>query len=198
MTDLSMGIAGIMFNRQIMKYLNSDALAVYGIITQVTVFAQCCAYGAGQAAQPIISQGLGAKKYGRIRECLGYALYTSAVFGIAWMGLALAFPNVFVNIFMTPTDAVLEIAPAIIRIYGLSYLILPFNIFATYYFQSIMKSHVSTIASVSRGALVSGVAIMVLPLAFGGDSLWYAMLVTEILVAVYCGYNMWKYTKELK
>ena len=198
MTDLSMGIAGIMFNRQIMKYLNSDALAVYGIITQVTVFAQCCAYGAGQAAQPIISQGLGAKKYGRIKECLKYALYTSAVFGVVWAGLALAVPNVFVGIFMTPTESVLEIAPAIIRVYGISYLIMPFNIFATYYFQSIMKSHVSTISSVSRGALVSGVAIMVLPLLFGGNALWYAMLVTETIVAVYCGYNMWKYTKELK
>ena len=113
-------------------------------------------------------------------------------------GLALAVPNVFVKIFMTPTESVLAIAPAIIRVYGISYLIMPFNIFATYYFQSIMKSHVSTASSVSRGALVSGVAIMLLPLAFGGDSLWYAMLVTEIIVAVYCGYNMWKYTKKLK
>lgn len=198
MTDLSMGIAGIMFNRQIMKYLNSDALAVYGIITQVTVFAQCCAYGAGQAAQPIISQGLGAKKHARIRECLKYALYTSAVFGIVWAGLALAVPEVFVKIFMTPTDAVLEIAPAIIRIYGLSYLILPFNIFATYYFQSIMKPHISTVCSVSRGAVVSGIAIMILPLAFGGGALWYAMLVTELIVALYCGYNMLKYTRKLK
>lgn len=198
MTDLSMGIAGILFNRQIMKYLNTDALSVYGIITQVTVFAQCCAYGAGQAAQPIISQALGAKKYERIRDCLKYALYTSAIFGIVWAGLALAVPNVFVNIFMTPTESVLLVAPAIIRTYGLSYLIMPFNIFATYYFQSIMKANASTISSVSRGALVSGIAIMLLPLIFGGDAVWYAMLVTESVVAMYCGYCMWKYTKKLK
>lgn len=47
--DLAMGIIGILFNRQIRMYLNSDALAVYGVITQVTAFAQCLAYGAGQA-----------------------------------------------------------------------------------------------------------------------------------------------------
>ena len=55
-----MGIIGILFNQQIMKCLGTDALAVYGIIAQITPFAQCLAYGAGQAAQPIISQNLGA------------------------------------------------------------------------------------------------------------------------------------------
>ena len=41
-----------------MKYFGTNELAVYGIITQVTAFVQCCAYGTGQAAQPIISQKL--------------------------------------------------------------------------------------------------------------------------------------------
>ena len=65
-----MGIIGILFNRQIMKYFGSNALAVYGFITQVTIFALSMAYGIGQAAQPILSQNLGAGKYGRIRVCL--------------------------------------------------------------------------------------------------------------------------------
>ena len=76
--DLAMGIIGILFNRQIMTYLGSDALAVYGVITQITAFAQCLAYGAGQAGQPIISQNYGAGQHNRIKECLKYGLYTCA------------------------------------------------------------------------------------------------------------------------
>lgn len=196
-SDLAMGIIGILFNRQIMKYLGSDALAVYGILAQITPFAQCLAYGAGQAAQPIISQNLGAGQHGRIKECLKYGLYTCAVFGIFWTAAMELAPNFFVNFFMTPTASVLVIAPAILRAYGMSYILLPFNLFATYYFQAMMKANVSMIASVARGAVISGVLIMALPMIFGADSIWYAMLVTEIIVAGYSAYHMVKCTKAL-
>lgn len=196
-SDLALGIIGVLFNRQIMKYLGADALAVYGIITQITAFAQCLAYGAGQAAQPIISQNYGAGQYGRIRECLKYGLYTSGVMGLCWAGAMLAVPNLFVNFFMTPTPSVLEIAPGILRAYGISYILLPFNLFATYYFQAMMQANISVIASVARGAVVSGGLILLLPVIAGANSIWFAMLITELLVAAYGAYYMIKITRTL-
>lgn len=195
--DLAMGIIGILFNRQIMLYLGSDALAVYGIITQVTVFAQCLAYGAGQAGQPIISQNYGAGQHNRIKECLKYGLYTCGGMGVFWVIAMLVFPNAIMNFFMNPTPSVAAIAPNILRAYGISYLLLPFNLFATYYFQAMMKPNISMIASLARGAVISGVMIMLLPFVFGANSVWYAMLITEILVAVFSVVYMVRCTKEL-
>lgn len=43
--DMAMGILTVLFNRQIMQYLGSDALAIYGPIINVSTFVQCCAYG---------------------------------------------------------------------------------------------------------------------------------------------------------
>lgn len=68
--DVAMGILTILFNRQIMKYLGNDALAVYGVIVNISTFVQCCAYSVGQASQPIISTNYGAGKGDRIRETL--------------------------------------------------------------------------------------------------------------------------------
>ncbi len=195
--DLAMGITGILFNRQIMTHLGSDALAVYGIITQVLPFAQCIAYGTGQAAQPIISQNYGAGQHSRIKECLKYSLYTSAAMGIFWTAAMMLAPNLFVQFFMKPTPEVLQIAPGILRAYGTSFLLLPFNIFATYYFQSLMKSNLSMIASLARGAVVSGALILVMPTLFGADSIWYSMLATEMVVAVFCLHYLVRCTREL-
>ena len=196
-SDLALGIIGILFNRQIMRYLGTDALAVYGIITQVTAFVQCMAYGIGQAAQPIISQNYGAGNFGRIRQCLKYALYTSAAFGVFWTLAMLLMPTPLVYLFMTPTPQVLSIAPGILRAYGSSFVLLPFNIFATYYFQAMMKPQLSLAASVARSIVVSGAMILLLPLIAGADSLWYAMLITEILVAAFGGYYTVKITKSI-
>ena len=73
-------------------------------------------------------------------------------------------------------------APTIVRTYALSFLLLPFNIFSTYYFQAIMKPKA---------------AIMVLPALVNADAIWFAMPVTELLVMLYGASMIRKYTRAL-
>lgn len=195
--DVAMGILTVLFNRQILKYLGTNALSVYGIIINISGFAQCCAYSVGQASQPIISTNFGAGKGDRIRETLKYALGTTTFFALLWTVLSMAVPNFYTNLFMTPTEEILQIAPGIIRRYSLSFLLLPLNIFSTYYFQAVMKPATSFIVSVSRGAVVSGIFILLLPVLTGPDFIWFAMPITELLVAVYVIIKIIQYTKKL-
>ena len=195
--DMAMGILTVLFNRQIMAYLGANALAVYGPIIQVSTFAQCCAYSVGQASQPIIATNFGARKGSRIREVLRLALGTTAFFGIFWTALSMACPRLYIRIFMAPTEEILAMAPAIIRTYAMSFLLLPFNIFSTYYFQAIMKPKAAFIVSVARGLVISGGLILVLPRIAGGDALWLAMPITELLVMVYAASAILRYTKAL-
>ena len=91
--DVAMGILTVLFNRQILKYLGTDALSVYGIIINISTFVQCCAYSIGQASQPIISTNYGAGKGERIKEVLKYAVGTAFMFGLIWTGTSLAVPK---------------------------------------------------------------------------------------------------------
>ncbi len=190
--DLAMGIIIILLNNQVMNRLGVDALAVYGVIAQIVPFVQCCAYGVGQAAQPIMSQNLGAKNYRRVGECLRCGLYTSAAFGVFWFVLVELAPNALVWLFMTPTDTVLSIAPGIFRAYGTSFLLLTFNVFASDFFQILMKPKIAAAASFGRGLVISGVAILILPVFFGNDAIWWSMTVAEIVVALYSAWQMSK------
>ena len=194
--DIAMRILTILFNRQIMAYLDTNALSVYGVIVNVSTFVQCCAYSVGQASQPIFCSNFGAGNKDRIRRTLRYALGTTAFFGVVWVALCLTIPNQFIRIFMTPTQEVLQIAPTIIRCYGLSFLLLPFNIFSTYYFQAIMKPAYAFTVSVSRGLIISGILIFLLPAAAGANALWFAMPLTELLVAVYVAVMIMRSSKN--
>lgn len=195
--DLAMGILTVLFNRQIVKYLGTNALSVYGIIINISTIVQCCAYSVGQASQPIISYNFGAKKWRNITETLKYALYTVVFFGLIWNGLVMFLPNQLIRIFMSPTKEILEIAPAIMRSYSLSFILLPLNIFSTYYFQSVMKAGTSFLISVLRGLIISGIMIYLLPAVIGGNSIWFAMLITEVVVAVIVIYYIYRYTREM-
>ena len=195
--DMAMGILTVLFNRQIMQYLGSDALAIYGPISNVSTFVQCCAYSVGQASQPIISTNFGAGKEARIRETLRYALWTVVFFGVFWTAPSVACLNLYIRIFMSPTEAILAMAPAIIRAYAISFLLLPFNIFSTYYFQAILQPKAAFIVSVARGLVISGALILMLPLLAGADSLWFAMPITELVTAVYAAACIRRYTARL-
>ncbi len=195
--DVAMGILTVLFNRQIMKYLGANALAIYGPIIQVSTFVQCCAYSVGQASQPIISTNFGAEKGERIRETLRLSIWTTVFFGVFWTALSMACPNVYIRIFMAPTPEILSMAPTIVRTYALSFLLLPFNIFSTYYFQAIMKPKAAFIVSVARGLVISGILIMVLPNLIGADFLWLSMPITELLVMIYAASMIRKYTLAL-
>ena len=195
--DVAMGILTMLFNRQIMKYLGGSALSVYGVIVNISTIVQCCAYSVGQASQPIFSICFGAGKWDRIKETLKYALYSVACFSVVWTLLVFAFPNGFIRIFMAPTNEIYRIAPFILRSYGISFLLLPLNVFSTYYFQALMKPGVSFLVSVLRGLILSGIMICLLPIAAGPDSLWFAMVITEAAAAVLVISLIRRYTREL-
>jgi len=60
-----------------------------------------------------------------------------------------------------------------------------------------MRQNTAMIASLARGVVVCGGAIILMPLVFGPGSLWYSMLVTEIIVMAYSIYHMLKSAKSL-
>lgn len=193
--DIAMGILTILFNRQIMTYLGSDALAIYGVIINISTFVQCCAYSVGQGSQPIISTNFGAKYKNRINKTLRYALCSVGLIGIFWLFVSLIYPNLYIYIFMKPTSEILAIAPGIIRGYALSFLLLPLNVFSTYYFQAILQPKSAFIVSMARGLIISGALIIILPMFVNVNSIWYAMFITETLVALYVIKKIKEYSK---
>lgn len=195
--DVAMGILTILFNQQIMRYSGAGALSVYGVIINISTFVQCCAYSVGQAAQPLVSANFGAGQGRRIRQALRCALGVSAVFAVLWTALSLSAPNLYIRIFMNPTEEILAIAPGIIRTYGVSFLLLPLNIFSTYYFQALMQPRAAFVVSVGRGMVISGALILLLPAVFGAQALWLAMPLTELLTAVYAVSAMRRHTRAL-
>lgn len=124
-----------------------------------------------------------------LRAAFGSALISS-IYGVVDMAMVGQYHG-------SDGTAALAIAPAIIRRYAMSFLLLPFNIFSTYYFQAIMKPSVSFIVSVARGLVVSGILILLLPCVSGVDSIWFAMPLTELVVMLYAAAAMKKYTEAL-
>lgn len=195
--DLAMGILNVFFNRQILRYFDYNALSIFAIIINIATFVQCCGYGIGQACQPLLSENFGAKNYKRVNKTLIYGIVSSFIVGLIWLILCETIPEGFIKFFMVPTEEVLKIGPKIIRMYSVAFFILPFNVFSTYYFQSILKPYISLIISLARGFVLSGILLYVFGL-INKDLIWISIQVTELIVFVFVIINIIKNEKKLK
>lgn len=66
--EISSGITIYIFNLQLLKYVGNTAVAVFGIICNVSIVIMSLCKGVNQAAQPIISTNFGAGKGERIHQ----------------------------------------------------------------------------------------------------------------------------------
>lgn len=182
LADFSVGVLCVLFNNRVMHYLGPDALAVYGVAVNLFILIQSLAYGVGQASQPIISVSFGAGNPSRVRNVFLLGTAVSFALGIGSCLFAECFPLVLARAFMSTTASVEAMAPGILRAYCLSFLLMPFNVFVLYYFQAVLHATSAWIVALVRGVLLSGLLVCVLPLLFGGGSLFFAMPLTEAAV----------------
>ena len=170
-------------NNQIMRYGGETALAVFGVVLTCSGMFQHIFTGVGQTIQPIATTNFGAGQIRRIASLRRISELTVIAMGIVFMLSGILFPAQIICFFMDATPEVLSAAPGIMRIYFISFLFMGINIWATFYFQSILRTRTSTVLSLLRGLILSGLLLYLLPVWLGLDGVWWAMVLTEGIVA---------------
>lgn len=66
--------------------------------------------------------------------------------------------------------------------YFIAFFPMGINLLTSYYLQSVLNTKKSLCISLLRNIILSGIAILVFPLLFGGNSLWLVMPVVEVIV----------------
>lgn len=183
-SQLSTIALSVIANNQIMKYCGAPSLAVYGVLGTVTSVFMSIYAGVGQATQPIVSENYGAGNLNRCWKTEGLGMKTAVFFGILFTVVCISFPIGVTSVFMKMTPEVTEVTPYILRVYALSFIPLAVNTFATYYLQSIDCSQMATAISLLRGLVINGAFLYIFPLIVGGNDIWWAIFLAEMIVMI--------------
>ena len=182
--EFANGFIVLLFNIQILKYCGDTALSVYSVISNCVILFNSLFTGVGQSIQPIIATNFGADKWDRIKKVRNMAFLTIICMGILFSASGILFPNGVCSIFMNMTEEMKTIAGRGLRMYFIAFLPMGINLLTSYYLQSVLNTKKSLCISLLRNIILSGIAILVFPLLFGGNSLWMVMPVVEIVVFV--------------
>lgn len=100
---------------------------------------------------------------------------------------------------MQMTPEVIEVTPYIMRVFSLSYIPQAVCVFCVFYLQSIVHPKKATVVSLLRGVILNG-AFLMISVFFGGNSIWWAIFMAELvtmLVAVVYMVRIYREHKDL-
>ncbi len=180
-TNISMALVSMLYNFQLMRIAGENGVAAYGAVMYISFAFVAVFLGYSIGAAPVVGFHYGAQDHGELRNLLGKSnlIVTAASLLLAGTAFLLATP--LARLFVPDTPELLDMTVAAFRFYALSVLFSGFSIFGSAFFTALNNGIVSAAISFLRTLVFQVAAVLLLPVFFGLDGVWYSLFVAEFL-----------------
>ena len=184
LSNLSMSVVGMLYNYQLMNYAGEDGVAAYGVLMYVSMIFIALFLGYSIGSAPVIGYHFGAGHKDELRGLLKKSLVMTAVVSVCMviLGEVLAYP--LSSLFVGYDKDLYNLTLRGFAIYSFSFLFAGIAIFASSFFTSLCNGLVSAVISFLRTFVFQVCSVLLLPLIWGIDGIWFALVVAELLAIV--------------
>ena len=193
MSNLSMSVVSMLYNFQLMKYAGEDGIAAYGVIMYVNFIFIAVFIGLSIGSAPIIGFNHGADNREELKNVLKKCLILLGGLALVMTTAAELLSAPLAGIFVSYDAALLEMTTRGFQIYILSFLFCGFAIYGSSFFTALNNGLISALISFLRTLLFQIVAVLILPVFFGLDGIWWSVVVAEGAAVVLTAAFMVKY-----
>ncbi len=185
MSNISMSVVGMLYNLQLMKYAGNDGVAAYGVMMYVSMIFAAAFMGYSIGTAPIVGYHYGAQNHAELKGLLKKSLIMIGSFGVAMILLAELSAAPLSQIFVGYDAELMKLTVRGFRIFSLSFCFMGFAIFSSGFFTALNDGLTSALISFLRTLVFQVAAVIVLPLLFGIDGVWYSIVVAELMAVVF-------------
>lgn len=174
MSELSTGIATLLFNLISMRLYQEEGVAAVTVVMYVYYFFIAFYMGLAVSAAPVISYDYGAGDEKAIRRMLSLSVKTILASSAVIFLFALLSSSLISSIFGTG-----ELCIRALVLTSPVYLFCGINVFFSSYFTALSDGLSSAVISTLRSLIFVAAFIFILPLAIGGDGLWLTLAAAD-------------------
>jgi putative MATE family efflux protein len=181
MSNISSSVVTMVFNFQLMKLAGENGIAAYGVIMYLSFIFVAMFIGYAVSSAPIIGFHYGACNRDELNNLLKKSTVITLLAGLIMAAFAFAFSMPLASIFTSYDQALFEMTVRGLRIFSFSFILSGFSIFGSSFFTALSNGPTSAFISFMRTLVYQMLGVLILPLFFKLDGIWYAMLVAEIM-----------------
>ncbi len=184
MSNISMSVVGMLYNIQLMKYAGEDGVATYGVLMYVNMIFLAAFIGYSVGVAPVIGYHYGAGNHGELKGLLKKGLVLIGIFSVGMVVLAEGLARPLALIFVGYDPELLDMTLRGFLVYSFSFLFAGLAIYGSSFFTALGNGLVSALISFLRTMVFQVAAVLIFPLIWGLDGIWFSIVAAELVAAL--------------
>ena len=181
MSSVSGSITGILYNLQLMTYAGEDGVAAYGVVMYAAFVFLGVFMGYSMGSSPIMGYHYGAGNTAEMKSLMKKSMILLGGSGAVLTALAVTFSPAICSVFVGYDPALLELTIRAFIICAIPFLFMWFNMYISSFFTALNDGFVSAAISFMRSLVLPVVCIIVMPMLWQLDGVWYSLVGSEVL-----------------
>lgn len=181
MSNISMSVVSMLYNVQLMKYAGENGIAAYGVLMYVSMIFQAVFIGYAVGSAPIISYNYGAGNKAELKSLLKTSAAFMAVCALIMFAAGELLSKPLSLLFVGYDKELHGITAHAFSIFSFSFLLSGFAIFGSSFFTALNDGFTSAAISFLRTLVFQIAAVLIFPLFFKLDGIWFSIVAAEIM-----------------
>ncbi len=179
-SNVTASVVGMLYNFQLLRLSGQNGVAAYGVLMYVEFIFAAVFIGYAIGCAPIVSYHFGAGNQVELKNLLKKSVLLMGAGGLAMVGIAQALAIPMARLFVGYDDVLCQMTVHAFRISTVAFALVGFNIFNSSFFTALNDGMVSAIISFLRTFVFKLSAVLLLPMIWELDGIWWAEVVAEI------------------
>lgn len=184
MSNISMSLVGMLYNAQLMRYAGEDGVAAYGVLMYVGFVFLAIFIGYSVGVAPVVGYHYGAKNHAELKSLLKKSILLVLLSSVTMFVLAEALATPLSYVFVGYDQELLQMTKQCFYVYSFAFLFAGISIYGSSFFTALNNGLVSAIISFLRTLLFQIAAVMLFPLIWGINGIWFSVVAADFMAMV--------------
>ena len=184
MASIATSVVSMLYNFQLMTYLGENGVSAYGVIMYVGWIFGAVMQGYCVGTAPLMSFQHGAQNGREKRSLLRRGICIMEAMGLAMFVLAELCAPLLAQLYVGYDQGLYDLTVYAFRIYAICLLFLSFSMFGSATFTALGNGLISAAISFTHTLIFECGSVLLLPLLFGIDGIWYSITVAEVAATI--------------
>lgn len=184
MSNISSSVVTMLYNMQLLHFAGEDGVAAYGAIMYVGFIFVSIFIGYAVGTAPLVGYNFGANNTSELKNLFKKSAAICIAGGAIMTLIAFFFARPLSSIFVGYDEALLDMTVRGFKIFSFTFLFSGFCIFGSSFFTALNDGITSAIIAFMRTLVFQVSLIIVLPIIWELDGVWFASLIAEVLAFI--------------
>ena len=184
MSNISMSVVSMLYNLQLMKVAGEDGVAAYGVLMYVNFIFISIYIGYAIGTAPVIGYHYGAQNHRELRSLRRKSFVIVFVMSVSMAAAGLLLARPLSQLYVGYDAALMAMTLRGFYICSFAFLFTGFAIFGSSFFTALNNGPISALISFLRTLVLQSAAVLIFPLIWGIDGIWFSIVAAEFMAAV--------------